>query len=210
MRVWWMGQLGRYLPTGLGSIPARVVIGTRAGAERRLLVRSVAAEVVVAVIVYVAAAALLLPAGLAAPAVLIALLVATTAVRVFVRGLGTAAYHFTVMHVGVLVLRGVGLWALFHLVSPVEQPSLVAVTGALGLAGFLGSVAIFAPGGVGVREAVLVAILAGTAGPTAATAAAVAWRLLELAVELPIVAWARTLVEREDARHHSGRVRRRG
>jgi glycosyltransferase involved in cell wall biosynthesis len=190
MRIWWTGQLARYLPTGLGALPARLVVGARAGLARRLMLTSAGAEVLAAVLVYLAAAGLLLPVPVSVPAVALGLVVAVLGTRLVAP---SGAGSFVAGHAVVLIVRSAGLWALFDLVHPAHMPSITDVVGALGLGGFVGAAALFAPGGVGVREAVLVATLSGTTGPTAAAAAAVAWRLLEVALELPIVAWSRTL-----------------
>jgi uncharacterized membrane protein YbhN (UPF0104 family) len=92
----------------------------------------------------------------------------------------------------VVACRGAGLWALLHVVTT-TVPSPAFVVGALGLANAAGTVAVFAPGGVGVREAVLVALLAGSVGAPQAAAAAVAWRFLELAAEAVLIAATRLL-----------------
>jgi glycosyltransferase involved in cell wall biosynthesis/uncharacterized membrane protein YbhN (UPF0104 family) len=197
MRVWWAGQLGRYLPTGLGSVPARVVLGARQGVPRRLLLATTAAEVGVVAAACGVLATLLLPV----PALLlpIAALAAVIVLRVALRaslgrdvGWATAATYLGEQVLQVAI-RAAGLWCLLHLVDPTTQPSPALVAGATGLAYSLGFVAVFAPGGLGVREATFVAVLGGTTGATAITAAAVLWRLLELAVELVTLAWSRTL-----------------
>jgi uncharacterized membrane protein YbhN (UPF0104 family) len=202
MRIWWAGQLGRYLPTGLGSVPARVVVGSRHGLSRRLLLVTTAGEVAAVVVANAALAPLVLPGAwrvLAVPAVLAgAALFGPLAVlaggRLHPAGRPARidAAVFVAAHVGVVACRGVGLWALLHVVAR-EVPSAALVIGALGLANAAGTVAVFAPGGVGVREAVLVALLAGSVGAPQATAAAVSWRLLELVVEAALIAWSRLL-----------------
>lgn len=200
MRIWWGGQLGRYLPTGLGSLPARVVIGARHGLSRRLLVATTAGEMAAVVVANAALAPLVLSgaqralvfpalaAGLAAFGPLAALAGERLQPG---RGLGlTDTAAFLAAHVGVAACRGGGLWALVHVVSA-SPPGFAAVVGALGLANAAGTAAVFAPGGVGVREAVLVALLAGSVGAPQAATAAVAWRFLELAVEAALIVWSR-------------------
>lgn len=202
LRIWWTGQLGRYLPTGLGSLPARVMVGARWGVSRRLLVLTSAAEVAAVVVANAAVAPLVLPGAwrwlaLGAAAVGAALLgplteLAGSRLAPHQRLAGAEATAFLAAHVGVAVGRGIGLWALLHVVADV-LPSPVLVVGALGLANAAGTVAVFAPGGVGVREAVLVALLAGSVGAPQAAAAAVAWRLLELVAEAALIAVTRLL-----------------
>ncbi|MGH9166201.1 MAG: hypothetical protein ACRDZW_11945, partial [Acidimicrobiales bacterium] len=193
MRVWWTGQLGRYLPTGLGSLPARVVLGLRQGVDRRALVAASGAEPAVIVATCAATAGLLLPAPLNA-LVPVAGLLATVALLARALGLtpGPAA-GFVALQEAQLLARAVGFAAVVHLAGPLQQPSPATVAGAMGLAYLLGFVAVFAPGGVGVREATLVGVLGAPAGVAAVAAAAVAWRLLELVVELAALGWTRTL-----------------
>jgi glycosyltransferase involved in cell wall biosynthesis len=203
MRVWWTGQLGRYLPTGLGSVPARVVLGWREGVPGRVLAVATGAEPGTVVAACAAIAGLLLPGPLAAVAVPLglatttALLVVVVRVAVPARLPWTVAAGFTGLQAAQVLVRALGFWWLLGLAAPTGPGGgalpFATVAGAVGLAYLIGFLAVFAPGGAGVREAVLVATLAGPAGVAPAAAAAVAWRLLELAVELPSIAWARTL-----------------
>lgn len=202
LRVWWAGQLGRYLPTGLGSFPARVVVGARQGLGRRLLVLTSAAEVAAVVVANAAAAPLVLPGAwrwsalgaVVAGGALLGPLTGLAGSRLHPQGRlsGADAAAFLAAHAGVVACRGAGLWALLHVVTT-TVPSPAFVVGALGLANAAGTVAVFAPGGVGVREAVLVALLAGSVGAPQAAAAAVAWRFLELAAEAVLIAATRLL-----------------
>lgn len=197
MGVFWTGQLGRFLPTGLGSIPARVVLGMRKGVSRRPLVVATAAEPAAIVVACGALACFLLPVAVAMPAAVLVSGAGAAVLTALVRraapparSLGVAT-GFVGLQLVQLLTRAAGFWALLGLVGPLPPP--VRVAGAVGLAYLVGFLAVFAPGGVGVREAVLVAVLADVVGAPAAAAAAVAWRLLELAVELPILVWARAL-----------------
>ncbi len=83
-------------------------------------------------------------------------------------------------------LHGVSLWCCVRGVGGAVGPAdLPACVGAAGLATALGFAAVFAPGGVGVREAVLVETLSPRPGVGAsAVAAAVVLRLVWLAGEL--------------------------
>jgi hypothetical protein len=90
---------------------------------------------------------------------------------------------------------GVALWLLARGLLPASELSLrlaIAVFTASYLAGFL---ALLAPGGIGVREGVFILLLQGPLGIAAATALAVASRLLltltELGAAVPFVAFPR-------------------
>jgi uncharacterized membrane protein YbhN (UPF0104 family) len=181
-----------------------VVVGTREGIGRRISLLTTGAEVAAIVAVTAVTALALLPAP-ASPVLFTVALVVAALVFGRLVGLGarrldatthltpSAAGAFVVGHEVVFSVRAIGFWALLHLVAAHSVPSLAHTAGAVGLSYFLGTVAVFSPGGVGVREAVLVGLLSSTTGAQAAVAAAVAWRLLELLVELAILAWTRTL-----------------
>lgn len=209
MSIWWSGQLGAYLPTGLGSVPARLLLGARAGVARRPLLGSTAAEPLALIGVSAATGALLLPAPLAAAGAAAAVGATTAGVRLLARsdaggsaGLDhdavagraapaswSAAGRFVGAHLAQVALRAAGLWALIGLVHGAD-PGFPQVLGSLGFAYLVGLLAVFAPGGVGAREAALVASLTPTVGAPGAAAIAVAWRLLEVAIVLPGAALA--------------------
>lgn len=90
-------------------------------------------------------------------------------------------------------IYGFGLWCLWRGVGNVGGPDQVLWTGIFAAAYVVGYLALFAPGGIIVREGVLVALLievAAVSGPTAA-GIAIAARLLAVASELLAVgvAW---------------------
>ncbi|MFH5805346.1 lysylphosphatidylglycerol synthase domain-containing protein [Alienimonas sp. DA493] len=84
------------------------------------------------------------------------------------------------------VWHGISLWCCVRAVGgTAEAADLLACVGAAGLATAAGFAAVFAPGGVGVREAILIETLSPRAGVGAsAVAAAVVLRLVWLASEL--------------------------
>lgn len=192
LRVFWTGQLGRYLPTGLGAVPARVALAARHGVPARTAATATAAEPVVVVGVCGSLAALLLPGwlGLVGP---VAGLLATAAlaVRVLRRAGVTGALGYVAAQGAQLALKGVAVLALLRIAGGEAQPSTVEAVGAVCLAYLLGTVAVFAPGGIGVREAALVGALGETAGVAPAAAAGVLLRLLELALEVPFLGLTR-------------------
>lgn len=89
-------------------------------------------------------------------------------------------------------IYGFGLWCLWRGVGNVGGPDPILWTGVFAAAYVVGYLALFAPGGIIVREGVLVALLievAAVSGPTAAGIAIMA-RLLAVASELMAVAVA--------------------
>ena len=184
--IWWLGQLGRYLPTGLGSLPARVGLARRAGFAARPALWATAIETAALPL----ACLILWLATVVPPFGPIAALVVAAGGVVALHAAGVRwgqAVAYATMVTGQVALRAVGLGALFALAGA-STPALGDLVGAVGGAYLLGLLAVFAPGGVGVREVVLANALAPSAGATAATAAAVGWRLVELLAEFVLLA----------------------
>ncbi len=82
------------------------------------------------------------------------------------------------------ILFGVSLWLLAANVVGVSFADLPLFISASALAVTLGFVALFAPGGVGVREGILLALLTPSMGAGPAAVLTVAWRLLQTGMEL--------------------------
>src|SRR5579884_553988 len=198
-RVFWVGQLARFLPTGLGSLPARVVVGGRAGMSRRRVAGTTVAELVASGATAGVAGLLVLP-GLVGVGAAVTGLVGSAAgfaglaarrlgsrSEVDLSGLGGAVGGaFVLAHQSKVLLRATGLWCLLHMVT-VVGPGFRSVVGAVGL-GYLAGLVAIVPGGLGVREATIIAVLAASgAGAAGAAGAAAGWRLVETAVEPPLV-----------------------
>jgi hypothetical protein len=87
---------------------------------------------------------------------------------------------------------GISFWLLFP--SDIRQPeNLIIATGAFALGWVIGYLAVFAPAGVGVREAVIVYILSDTMGVPVAVAVASLSRLvysvLDLVLGIIAIGW---------------------
>lgn len=79
------------------------------------------------------------------------------------------------------------LWLLFFPVIAADPiPGILVITAALPLAMLLGFLAVWAPGGIGVREGVLVAILALQFSLEQAATIAISYRLICIAIDLVI------------------------
>ncbi|MBW8840114.1 MAG: hypothetical protein JF602_09740, partial [Gemmatimonadetes bacterium] len=108
---------------------------------------------------------------------------------------GPAIAFGVVANLAAWIGYGVGFWCLTRGLLPDTRLDLtraVAVFTASYLAGFL---ALFAPGGLGVREGVFILMLQGPLGPAAATALALASRVLltitEFGAAVPFLAFPR-------------------
>jgi uncharacterized membrane protein YbhN (UPF0104 family) len=72
---------------------------------------------------------------------------------------------------------GAGFTLLLRSLIPVTADFTLTATGAFAVAGVAGSLAVFAPSGIGVREGVLTLVLSGPLGPGVAAGAAILARL---------------------------------
>ncbi len=184
-RVFFVGQLGKYLPGGVWSVGAQADLA-RAHVPPRTTVAAglvfLAANVVTATGV---AAVVVLSPWLAAAVLVVAVLALTP------RALGALGGRLaggdrlrlsagTTVQLALLLLVTWTCYGVAVTVLAVE-PSLrlLAVsTGAFAAAYVVGVVVVVAPAGLGAREVVLVALLAPTTGLAAATALALLTRLL--------------------------------
>ena len=82
------------------------------------------------------------------------------------------------------LLQGIGLYVLLLSLGPVPPGSYLAITGAYYTAGLAGMLAIFAPGGLGVREGILMLVLPLVVPKESAIIAALLLRFIMIAAEL--------------------------
>lgn len=206
-RTWFLANLGRYLPGKVWSVAGMIVLAARQGVATWAATASAVVLQVIGLGAALALVAATLPAadtglrvavGAAVAAGTLALMAWPPAVRALQRlvprlselrplpppallmgsGLSAAAW----------MSYGTSFWALSR---GLGQPPLLSVWMAIGvfaLAYTVGLLALFAPGGAVVREAVLLALLAPELGPGAALTLALASRLLLTIVELAVAA----------------------
>ncbi|NNE09386.1 MAG: hypothetical protein HKN20_12565 [Gemmatimonadetes bacterium] len=204
VRVLLLSLLGKYLPGKIWIFTFRSTFFAERGVPVRLVLAASAVEhlfvMTTAVILFLATAPFSalegalrwLPAAGAiglfavlvfAPSILLALLN-----RGF-RAIGRTPYEgrissaqgirFSLFFTGTWVLLGAGVWVVGRSLIPALGPdALPAVAGGYALSVVSGFVALFAPGGIGVREAILAGVLAPWAGAVDALFLAVAVRIL--------------------------------
>ncbi len=196
-RTWSVANLGRYVPGKVWSVAGLVVLAQRAGvapgpaAASAFVIQAVSlgsgVAVVAAVTPHSAPPLRLALAGLAAVATILVLVWRPTALWLgrVVNAIApleplapSAVFAGTILTVLSWGTYGAALWMLARgLIHDAPLPLPTAI-GAFTLGYILGLLALFAPGGVGVRELVLVGLLAPFLGSGGAVAVSVASRVL--------------------------------
>lgn len=221
-RIWTVSSLGKYLPGKVWAVAGMAVMAQQAGVApgaamgsavilQALAVGTGAAvagicgvgalrqahpEIVTVLVLLVGASA----AGIALlfwPPVVRRLLrlAAPETAAVDAAPAGPAIAFGVMANVAAWIGYGAAFWCLTRGLlpqTPLTISQAVAVFTASYLAGFL---ALFAPGGLGVRESVFILMLQGPVGPAAATALALASRVLltitEFGAAVPFLAFPR-------------------
>jgi hypothetical protein len=202
VRVWTLSNLGRYLPGKVWSVAGLAVLAQRAGVSgwaavgAAVAIQSLVVGTGVAVVVAAAPAAaspLWLASAAVVAAATMAALGAPPVVRVLnrlvpsagLRPLGGAAAARAALAILVSwVGYGLAFWCLARGLLGASALPLAAATGAFAAGNVIGLIALFAPGGLVVREGVLVALLTPALGPGPALALSVGSRILLTLTEL--------------------------
>ena len=222
MSAWNASLPARYAPSGLLMVVVRGAMAERHGVPQRVSVASVVYENVLSIVGSVAIAAgfvLALPALrdeparwaiLALPAIALAALHPAVFARAANWGLRRAGrselpatigmlalLRFALLYAALFVVGGASLLALVEATYPVEAADALSVVAAFAAGCALSTIAFVLPGGLGAREAGTVLALAPVMPTGIAIAVAVAFRLLQLAIELLLAAVAGELARRE-------------
>jgi glycosyltransferase 2 family protein len=201
-RTWSLANLGRYVPGKVWSVAGLVVLAQRAGVEAapaaasafaaQAITVGAGAAVVAAVTPHATSPLRLAGAGLVALVTVAVLVWAPTARQLgrLVRATGQleplalgAAVTSAVLAALAWVCYGVAFWLLAQGLIADRSLPLTLATGAFTLGYILGWLALFAPGGVGVRELVFVGLLAPSLGSGGALAVSLGSRVLLTAME---------------------------
>lgn len=89
---------------------------------------------------------------------------------------------------GQWLFTGLSLWCLTRSIGPARADLIIMMTAASGLAVTLGFVALFAPGGIGVREGVYLLMLTPVLGSAGATVVTISFRIVQTIVEIALAA----------------------
>jgi glycosyltransferase 2 family protein len=194
--IWTLSNLGRYVPGKIWSIAGLALLAQREGVSGWAAVGAAVAMQAIAMgsgvaVVAASAPGALSPWGLTAAAAVAAVtivsLVSPVAVALIARltgresfrplPAGTVAAAGAAMTVG-WVGYGLAFWALARGMLGPTGLEVGTATGVFAAGYLIGLLALFAPGGVGVREAVFVALLAPAVGSGGAIVLSVGSRVL--------------------------------
>jgi glycosyltransferase 2 family protein len=204
--LFFKSQLGKYLPGSVWQYAGRVGLARNRGVPVQTALISVAAEIGYSAVAAAAAASLILgwiaAAGIfAGLAVVLALAVAREqrlsrllaqtpsersngpVDRQGVRAALHAAPAAVVLYLAVWGLYGLALWTTGRALFAVPVSELARYIGVFALAWLAGLVAFFAPGGIGVREAVIAALLTHRLGQANAIVLAATSRIVLSAID---------------------------
>lgn len=213
-RVWCLANLGRYVPGKIWSVTGLVVLAQRAGVRGSAAAASAVATQALVLGTGVAVVAGATPHATSALRLAAGLFVALASLGVLVweptaRWLGrlmNAQTPLTPLPLSAVGLSGAFMflgWLTYGLVFwlfvrgllPDAHLPFAIAAGAFTLSYILGTLALFAPGGIGVREVVMISLLTPALGSGGAVATSVGSRVLltvgEAAAALIAVALAR-------------------
>lgn len=209
-RVWYLANLGRYVPGKVLQLAGTAYLARSKGVSPVLAVAStiVAQLFVIGTGFAVAAATLpeaaeriawLGPVALSAAAALLLVLLTPLFDRLYLLALrigGRPEYHvevpwttrlaLTVGYAGLWIAFGTAFWLFVGAVANPGSGAFWPLVGAWAIGYLAGWIAVFVPGGLGVREGVYAALLALYIAPTIAVATAILARVWSTAVELAI------------------------
>ncbi len=197
VRIWCVSNLGRYLPGKIWSVAGLAVLAQRAGVQGWAAVGSALTMQLLAVGTAASVAAAVAPGTVSTGALIAAVLVTGAVVflltserfgewvaRVAKRTLELRALpaRTALLAASIALVSwvgyGIAFWCLARGLLPEPQLPLHTAVGVFAVGYVVGLVALFAPGGVGVREVMLIAMLTPAIGSGSAVAVSVASRLL--------------------------------
>jgi len=217
-RAWCLANLGRYVPGKIWSVTGLVVLAQRAGVRGSAAAASAVAFQALVLGTGVAVVAGATPQATSGLRLAAGLLVALASLGVLVWG-PTARWVGRLMNaqapLEALPLSAVGLsgalmflgwltygfafWLFIRGLLPETPLSIATAAGAFTLSYILGTLALFAPGGIGVRELVLVSLLTPALGSGGALAASIGSRVLLTVTEAGAALISLALVRRSTA-----------
>jgi uncharacterized membrane protein YbhN (UPF0104 family) len=195
--LFFQAQLGKYIPGSVWQYAGRTAVARSNGLPVRPVAISLPIEFVAAAIAAGATGAFLLGWWGAAVVAAAAIVLLVIQRRAGGRALPVATtIRATLLYVPVWLLLGASFWLCAHGLLGVPAQDLALYMGAFAVAWLAGLLAVYAPGGLGVREAVLVALLSGRIGAADALVVAAASRLILIVVDLALAGIATAALRR--------------
>lgn len=197
--IFFKAQLAKYIPGSVWQYAGRAAVARTYGIPVRPVGLSLPIEFAASAIAAGSMATFLLGwwGGLAVVAVAIALICAERVAgdrrTVFV------TIQATLLFLPVWLVLGASFWLCARGLVAVPAHHIAFYIGAFAVAWLAGLVAVYAPGGLGVREAVLVALLSSRIGAADALVIAAASRLTLILVDVVLAALAAAARRRDRA-----------
>jgi hypothetical protein len=195
--VFFQAQLGKYVPGSVWQYAGRAAAARSYGIPVRSVGISLPVEFVASGLAGGTMAAFLL--GWWGAAIVGAVAIFLVAGQSLARG-GRSAVRATVLatvlYLPVWLLLGGSFWLCARGLLGVPEYDVAFYVGAFAIAWLAGLVAVYAPGGLGVREAVLVALLSSRIGAPNALVLAAASRLIFILVDVVLAGVATVALRR--------------
>jgi uncharacterized membrane protein YbhN (UPF0104 family) len=202
VRMWWIAQTGRYIPTGIAAFASRVVLAADAGVPRAITLATMAVELGLLVGISAAVAVVALPGAVVAWWLGVAVFVAVVAAMVAAPSLVAFAarrvprldphraggwrrrelYESEVLFVANTLGKSLAFVLVAAALVHVDASDAVLLVGAMNAGIVVGMVGV-TPAGIGVREGAIAALLESRYGLANAAALAVALRVWEVTLE---------------------------
>lgn len=183
--LFFQSQLGKYIPGAVWQYAGRTAVARAQGIPVRPVGVSLPVEFAASSIAAGSMAGFLLGWwGAAVVATVAVVLIALDHLHRLRRGATHAALRATLLYLPVWLVLGASFWLCARSLLAVPVRDLAFYSGAFAVAWLAGLIAVYAPGGLGVREAVLVALLSGRMKASDALVVAAASRLILLLVDV--------------------------
>lgn len=185
--LFFQAQLGKYIPGSIWQYAGRAAMARSKGLPVRSVAMSLPIEFTASAVAAAATGAFLLGwwGGAVVVAAAIGFLAAERPGRI--RALAVpATLRATLLFVPVWLVLGVSFWLCARGLVAVPASDLAVYVGTFAVAWLAGLFAVYAPGGLGVREAVIVALLSGHIGAADALVVAATSRLILILVDVAL------------------------
>lgn len=195
--LFFQAQLGKYIPGSVWQYAGRAAIARTNGIPVRAVGVSLPVEFVASGIAGGSMAAFLLGWwGAVLVGAVAVLLVAAERPARSRRPAEFATARATLLYLPVWLLLGASFWLCARGLLGIPARDLAFYIGAFAVAFLAGLFAVYAPGGLGVREAVLVALLSSRIGAADALVVAAASRLILIVVDVALAGIATATIRR--------------